>query len=151
MKSIFLLLKKIIRIWLLLTNYQKIACWNVFTYSIYNKILLILNSRLAYCEYYKSKELKDNLTEEKMQIAKDISLAIYLVNQIVPWENVCRHQSWQAINILSKYNIPYTYHTGFKQIENGSIIGHSWIIVNNFYICGDKELSNSFKEINFNK
>jgi hypothetical protein len=142
-------ISKIVKHWVKLSIAQKKICIYVLFYSIYNKILRALKFKNANCEYYYPSKLSEELTDEKLLIARDIRLAIILVDKFVPWKNLCRHQSWQAIQLLLKYKILYSYHVGFFKDTYGNLKGHSWVIVKNTYICGDVTLDSTFEEIKF--
>jgi hypothetical protein len=142
-------ISKIVKHWIKLSIAQKKICIYVLFYSIYNKILSGLKFKNANCEYYYPSKLSEELTDEKLLIARDIRMAIILVNKFVPWKNLCRHQSWQAIQLLLKYKILYSYHVGFFKDAYGNLKGHSWVIVKNIYICGDVTLDSTFEEIKF--
>jgi len=70
------------------------------------------------------------------QCMRDIRFAILVVNRYVPWENVCRHQAYQAMLLCKKYHIPYQIFVGFKKNENGKIDGHAWTMVQGEIITG---------------
>ncbi|GHB36983.1 lasso peptide biosynthesis B2 protein [Mongoliitalea lutea] len=67
-------------------------------------------------------------------LVKDIAFAIHLGSKYIPWENVCRHQAWQAIKILNSYHIPHVYHVGVKKFPQ--IEGHSWVKVGDRFVSG---------------
>lgn len=142
-------LMKIVKHWVKLSNAQKKICIYVLFFSIYNKILITLKFKNAHCEYYYPEKSSEELTDKKLLIAKDIRLVIILVNKFVPWKNLCRHQSWQAVQLLLKYKIPYSYHVGFFKNFQGKLTGHCWVIVNNIYISGDFALDSTIEEIKF--
>ncbi|MEL1239871.1 lasso peptide biosynthesis B2 protein [Flavobacterium flavipallidum] len=108
----------------------------VFWLSIYRNILLFFKSRKAFSEdICKNQQQNLQLTTEKIQLAKDITLAIAIANKRIPWKNVCRHQSWQAVYILLKYQIPFEYIIGIER-KHHKKEGHSWVKVNGKFICG---------------
>ncbi len=70
-------------------------------------------------------------------VVRDIRWAIRVVNKYVPWENVCRHQAYQALLLCRYYDIPYKIFIGFrKNPEAGKIEGHAWTVVNGEIITG---------------
>lgn len=70
-------------------------------------------------------------------LVKDIRWAIFTVNKYVPWENVCRHQAYQAMILCRRYRIPYRIFVGFrKNPETGEVEGHAWTLVNGDFITG---------------
>lgn len=108
----------------------------VFWLSIYRNLLLLVKSKKAYSEHickYKDKEVV--LTSEKIAIAKDITMAISIVNKYILWKNVCRHQSWQAVYLLLLYGISFEFFVGIKK-HTPKTEGHSWVKVNGRFICG---------------
>jgi hypothetical protein len=113
----------------------------VFWLSLYRNLLLFCNSQKAFTEHIcKKKHIKTSVTPEKIAIAKDIAVAIAIVNKYLLWKNVCRHQSWQAVYLLLKFQIPFEYAVG---IHKTKIIkeGHSWVKVNDKFICGKCNVS----------
>jgi hypothetical protein len=113
----------------------------VFWLSIYRNLLILWGAKKAFTENICKKEhIKTSITKEKIAIAKDIAVAIAIVNKYLLWKNVCRHQSWQAVYLLLKYQIPFEYAVG---IHKTKIIkeGHSWVKVNDKFICGKCNVS----------
>lgn len=129
-------LLKILKNVLILTAPQRKLILLVFWFSIYRNFLLLWGSKKAFSEYiFKNHEVKVALTIEKIAIAKDIAMAIHIVNKYVPWKNVCRHQSWQAVYLLLNYQIPFDYYVGIEK-NKPKKEGHSWVKVNGKFICG---------------
>jgi hypothetical protein len=119
-----------------LSGRQKKLVLTVFWLSIYRNILLYKGDKASFTEHIcKKQDPTVVLTAEKILIAKDIALAITIVNKYLPWKNVCRHQSWQAVRLLLKYQIPFKYTVG---VQKTKIIreGHSWVKVSNKFVCG---------------
>ncbi|GEL10405.1 hypothetical protein FGL01_11440 [Flavobacterium glycines] len=116
----------------------------VFWLAIYRNLLLAIKSRKAFTEQIcKNQDTKVILTAEKTVIAKDIALAIYIVNKYILWKNVCRHQSWQAVYLLLQYQIPFDYFVGIEKNKYKKE-GHSWVKVNGKFICGNCNEKNYF-------
>jgi hypothetical protein len=69
-------------------------------------------------------------------VVKDISYAIRVLSKYTPWENVCRHQAYQAMLLCRFYRIPYQIFVGFKKNNEGKIEGHAWTTVNGEIITG---------------
>ena len=42
-----------------------------------------------------------------MTLVKDICFAIRVMKNYTPWENVCRHEAYQAMLLCRFYQIPY--------------------------------------------
>ena len=119
-----------------LTPRQKKMFLAVFFLSIYRNILLVLGSKKAFSEHISKKQNPETLLNpEKMALAKDVAVAITLANKYIPWKNVCRHQSWQAIILLLKYQIPFEYFVGIHKTKTIKE-GHSWVKVNQNFVCG---------------
>ena len=122
-----------------LSGRQKKLVLTVFWLSIYRNILLFKRSKAAFSEHIcKNQDATNTLTADKILVAKDIALAISIVNKYVLWKNVCRHQSWQAVYLLLKYQIPFSYSVGIhktKQVKEG----HSWVKVGGNFVCGKCE------------
>jgi hypothetical protein len=130
-----LLLRKLKSL-VLLSNQQKYFVLRVFVLSIYRNVLLLSGSKKAFTEHiYKNQNVQTALTAKQIAMAKDIAKAISIVNKYVPWKNVCRHQSWQAVCLLLEYHIPFEYYVGISK-EKTKIEGHSWVKVNQKFICG---------------
>ena len=71
------------------------------------------------------------------QLISDIRWAIFKVNRYVPWENVCRHQAYQALCLCRCYKIPCKIFVGFrKNKETGQIEGHAWTLINEEFVTG---------------
>lgn len=129
-------MKRLLRNVFVLTRRQKKLVLLVFLLSIHRNLLLLISSKRAFAEQIiNNSVVKENLTAEKTAIAKDIALAIAICNKYIFWKNVCRHQSWQAVYLLIKYQIPFQYFIGVKKVDNGRE-GHSWVKVQNKFICG---------------
>jgi hypothetical protein len=71
-----------------------------------------------------------------LTVVKDISYAIRVLSKYTPWENVCRHQAYQAMLLCRFYRIPYQIFVGFKKNNEGKIEGHAWTTVNGEIITG---------------
>lgn len=70
-------------------------------------------------------------------LVQDIRWAISTVSKYAPWENVCRHQAYQAMLLCRYYQIPYKIFVGFRKNPNTrEIEGHAWTIVNSDFITG---------------
>jgi hypothetical protein len=121
-----------------LSSRQKKLVLLVFCLAIYRNILLLRRSKEAFtehiCQNY-HRRTKVKLTNEKIAIANDITMAITIANKCIPWKNVCRHQSWQAVRLLLKYQIPFDYTVGIRKVKTKSE-GHSWVKVELQFICG---------------
>lgn len=130
-----LLLSKLKNIFILSQRQRKLILL-VFWLSIYRNLLILWGSKKGFSEHIcKNQKVNTALTPEKIAIAKDIALAIHLVNKVVPWKNVCRHQSWQAVYLLLKYQIPFAYYVGVDK-NKPKKEGHSWVKVNAKFVCG---------------
>ena len=127
-----------------LSGRQKKLVLTVFWLSIYRNILLFKGSKTGFTENIcKNQDLSVVLTDNKILLAKDIALAINIVDKYLLWKNVCRHQSWQAVFLLLKYEVPFNYSVG---IHKTKLIkeGHSWVKVGGRFVCGkcdEKEYS----------
>lgn len=73
---------------------------------------------------------------DQIQYIKDVAYTIGLADRFVPWENVCRHQAWQAAYLLGKKNIPFNYYVGARKNDDGKVDGHSWVICCRRFISG---------------
>ena len=83
---------------------------------------------------FKNSSLKSKTDKE---IAEDIGWSIYKVSRFTPWENVCRHQAYQAMILCRCYKIPYEISVGFKKNpETGEIEGHAWTVSSGLMITG---------------
>lgn len=130
-----LLLNKFKNVFILSWRQRKLIIM-VFWLSVYRNVLLVLKSKKAFTEEItKNQNIKIVLTSEKTAIAKDIAMAVHIVNKYLPWKNVCRHQSWQAVYLLLKYEILFEYFVGVEKNKLKKE-GHSWVKVNQKFICG---------------
>ena len=119
-----------------LSGRQKKLVLTVFWLSIYRNILLFKRSKAAFSEHIcKNQDLNLELTSDKILVAKDIALAIGIVNKYLLWKNVCRHQSWQAVYLLLRYKVPFSYFVGIHKIKQVKE-GHSWVKVEGKFVCG---------------
>lgn len=121
--------------------------------SIYQKILATVKSPRAYTENLvknKFSNLPKELNSKELRIIKDISIAIELGRKYIPWKNLCRHQAWQAVFLLQKAKIPFTYHVGIKKADVNRSEGHAWVMVNQKFVSGKCKLSD-YAEINFSR
>lgn len=70
-------------------------------------------------------------------LVRDIRWAVFTVGRRTPWENVCRHQAYQAMLLCRFYRQPYRIYVGFrKNTSSGKLEGHAWTIVDNEMITG---------------
>lgn len=116
--------------------------------SIRQKTLLITVGFLSLYSYLKFVFFKhsakfgrvdsppENCKSIDMSLVKDIRLAIKIISKYVFWENVCRHQAYQAMLLCRFYQIPYQIFVGFKKNDAGKIEGHAWTIINQEIITG---------------
>lgn len=74
---------------------------------------------------------------ENEQLITDIRWAIFVANKYVCWENVCRHQAYQAKLLCQFYGVRYQVFVGFKKnAESGHIEGHAWTMAGQEMITG---------------
>ena len=66
----------------------------------------------------------------------DIRYAINRVARLVPWDNKCRHQAYQARLLCRFYGLPYQISVGFRKNEAGVIEAHAWTTVGQHMITG---------------
>lgn len=132
MKSLLKKFKNVV----ILSRRQRKLVLMVFWLAVYRNLLLAVKSKKAFTEHIcKNQDTKAVLTAKKTLIAKDIALVIHIVNKYLPWKNVCRHQSWQAVYLLLKYQIPFEYFVGIEKYKPKKE-GHSWVKVNDKFISG---------------
>ena len=102
--------------------------------SLYSNVMLrFFKKKAKFGE--KEKKLADNKLIDTA-LVKDMSFAIRVMSKYTPWENVCRHQAYQAMLLCRFYKIPYQIFVGFKKNNEGKIEGHAWTIVNGEIITG---------------
>ena len=78
-----------------------------------------------------------NRQSNQSSIVNDIRWAIFIANKNVFWQNVCRHQAYQAMLLCKFYDIPYQVFVGFKKNnESTKIDGHAWTMINGQIITG---------------
>jgi hypothetical protein len=141
-----LLLRKIRSFQRLTSRQRKFVFW-VFGLSIYRYILRLIGSDKAFTEKLKVSYDKDaEPTEEQIAIALDIAKAIRIADQYIPWPNVCRHQAWQAVFLLTLYKSPFKINVGFKKNQINRIEGHIWITCNKYFITGNCQIE-SFNQL----
>ena len=140
------LLRKAASFWNIPTH-RKLLFLKVVRLSVYRGFLGLIGSPLAFSE--KIIEMDSNQkrpSQDQMDEARDIAFAIQLGAIYIPWPNVCRHQSWQAIYLLNERKIPFKYQVGTR--KSNSADGHSWVTVGDSFICGACEIS-EYHVINF--
>ncbi len=126
--------------------------FKVIFLSIYRGLFFLLNFPHAFTENLIKKTTSQKVLKHRdsqLTIAKDIAFAIELGRKYIPWKNLCRHQAWQAVYLLQKAGIPFTYHVGVKINEPKRGEGHAWVMVNGKFISGKCRVSD-YKEIVFN-
>lgn len=118
---------------------RKILFTQIIFLSILSSVFKLFGSPKAYTEYLLS-DLKegpsDQLSTERWKKAKDIAFAIELGRKYIPWRNLCRHQAWQAVVLLKRAGIPFSYHVGVKKNSNQKSEGHAWVMVDGKFISG---------------
>ncbi|MCC5937000.1 MAG: lasso peptide biosynthesis B2 protein [Lunatimonas sp.] len=131
---------------------RRILFLQVVLLSAYRGMLVTFRSPLASSErLYQQDSLSADLpaSEEQMELIADISAAIRMGARYIPWLNVCRHQAWQAIRLLRKHRIPYTYHVGLKKnSSNGKREAHAWVLAGGRFVSGHCRIEDYF-EIKF--
>ncbi|WP_209329430.1 lasso peptide biosynthesis B2 protein [Lunatimonas salinarum] len=119
---------------------RKILFFEVLLLSAYRGILVFFRSPLASSErLFQEDELSVDspISADQLVWIADISAAIRLGAKYIPWVNVCRHQAWQAIRLLRKYRIPYSYHVGMKRVPtNGKRDAHAWVMAGGRFVSG---------------
>nr|WP_299421180.1 lasso peptide biosynthesis B2 protein [uncultured Emticicia sp.] len=113
---------------------QKVLLLTVLLISLYSYFLFRFFKHSAKFGYA-DKEFISHKTID-MVLVKDISFTISVVKNYTPWENVCRHQAYQAMLLCRLYQIPYQIFVGFKKSDEGKIEGHAWMIVQGEIITG---------------
>ncbi|MCS5489160.1 lasso peptide biosynthesis B2 protein [Algoriphagus limi] len=108
--------------------------FQVIFLSIYREILFFIGSEKAFSEKIMREHPRKNISEENEEYAAEISKAIQLAAKYIPWRNKCRHRSWQAVYLLNKKRIPYSYQVGVNRSKISE--GHSWVKVNARFITG---------------
>jgi Transglutaminase-like superfamily len=113
---------------------RKLLLLSLIPLSLYSTFMLrFFKKKAKFGE--KEKKLLDN-TLINMTLVKDISFAIRVLSKYTPWENVCRHQAYQAKLLCRFYQIPYQIYVGFKKNNEGKIEGHAWTKVSGEIITG---------------
>lgn len=113
---------------------QKLLLITVVFLSLYSHLKFLFFNYSA--KFGRINEPPKNHTSTDMSLVKDIRLAIKIISKYTPWENVCRHQAYQAMILCRFYQIPYQIFVGFKKNDEGKIEGHAWTIVNEEIITG---------------
>lgn len=75
-------------------------------------------------------------TAQHIALIIDIRWTIYTVNKYIFWQNVCRHQAYQAKLLCNFLKIPYQIFVGFKKNGFEKIEGHAWTVVNQEIVTG---------------
>lgn len=105
-----------------------------FILSLYTHVLFRFFKKSA---HFGKAAVTNNVQQQPDAKASDIAYAIQAVGKLVPWNNVCRHQAYQA-KILCNWNrLPYRIFVGFKKNkENGEIQAHAWTVAGGKIITG---------------
>jgi lipoprotein signal peptidase len=123
-----------IRRFIKLSIRQKVLLLTVLLFSLYSYILFCFFKHSA--KFGRAdKEFISHKTID-MTLVKDIGFAISVISKYTPWENVCRHQAYQAMLWCRFYQIPYQIFIGFKKNEEGKIEGHAWTMINGEIVTG---------------
>jgi hypothetical protein len=113
---------------------QKFFLLLLIPLSLYSNIMLsFFRKKAKFGE--KERKLADNKLID-IALVKDMSFAIRVMSQYTPWENVCRHQAYQAMLLCRFYQIPYQIFVGFKKSDEGKIEGHAWTTINGEIVTG---------------
>ena len=104
-----------------------------FGSSLYGFLLMLFFKKYATFGERTAQTVQNNVPTS---IVMDIRYVIFVVNKYVPWQNVCRHQAYQAKILFSLYDIPYQIFVGFKKNEDGKIDGHAWTMAGGLMITG---------------
>ncbi|WP_259014105.1 lasso peptide biosynthesis B2 protein [Emticicia fluvialis] len=119
-----------------------------FRWSLRRKLLLAFTVPLALYSFFLFRFFHSNArfgernkpvdvdNNVDMQLVRDISMVIKVVAKYSFWNNVCRHQAYQAKVLCRLYGIPYKIYVGFKKNEAGTIEGHAWTTVNGQFVTG---------------
>jgi len=111
------------------------------------KLLLFATLVLSFCSWILMRFFRKSARFERRKrgpereadarLVSDIRWAVFAVNRYVPWENVCRHQAWQALYLCRYYGIPCEIFVGFrKNKESGEIEGHAWTLIKGEFVTG---------------
>jgi hypothetical protein len=109
-----------------------------FFLSIYSWIMMRFFRKYARFGI-QTKEIKKTIPETENtndEIVKDIRWSIFVINKYTPWENLCRHQAFQAKILLSFYHLPYYIYVGFQKNAEGTVVGHAWTMASDLMITG---------------
>ncbi len=121
-----------IRRFLRLSPRRKILLFSVFVLSFYTFLLMRFFRKRA--RFNKDQMTSLHVNEE---LIRDICWAIFTVSRKAPWENVCRHQAYQAMVVCRYYRMPYEIFIGFrKNPDTGAMEGHAWTRVNDHFVTG---------------
>lgn len=129
-----------------ISRQRKILFFKVIGLSIYRGVLYFTGSPKAFSEKIIPKFPGAEVSIQQVESAKDIAFAIGLAAKYIPWRNLCRHQSWQAIYLLNEKKIPFKYQVGIK--KSNASEGHSWVMVGDRFICGICDIT-EYQLINF--
>ncbi len=132
----YIILKKINH-FLQLSRRRKWLLIITFGFAIYTHLLMRFFKK--YALFGKQTDcIQNDFFDENL--SADIAFAIGIVNKYFPWENVCRHQAYQAKLLCQLYGIPYLIYVGVKKKESGSIEGHAWTIIGKKIITGQCQI-----------
>ena len=102
--------------------------------SVYTQVLFRFFKKHA--SFGKAADI-DSKPQQPDAKALDIAYAIQAVDKLVPWQNVCRHQAYQAKMLCSWNRLPYMIFVGFKKDkETNKIQAHAWTVAGGKIITG---------------
>lgn len=135
-----------------LSSIRKRMFFRVICLSVYQQVLKMSNSPRAYSENLVKdvSRIPVNLSTAQLLKIGDVAAAIELGRKYIPWKNLCRHQAWQAIMLLQREGITFTYHTGIKKESPNRNEGHAWVMVNGRFVSGKCRLS-EYREVKFQR
>ena len=113
---------------------RKVLLLALVPVSLYSYLILRFFSEKA--KFGKINKVVETANNVDRQLLKDISFAISIISKYSLWQNVCRHQAYQAKILCRFYKIPYTIFIGFKKNPEGQIEGHAWTMVNEQFVTG---------------
>lgn len=136
-----------------LSTRKRTLFFQLMTLSVQRKWLRLWKSPKAHTEYWVQQSLIPSprqLSPAERAWVRELRSAIKLANKYIPWTNVCRHQAWQAAQMLMKHQIPFSYHVGINKTKPNQAEGHTWILVEGQFVTGDCQLE-EYREIPYKK
>lgn len=84
-------------------------------------------------------ESSEEVSEELLKTAKEISWIIQKASRYTPWESKCLVKALASLIMLKKRNIPCTLYLGMAKDKTNKLSAHAWLRCGRSILLGDYE------------